>query len=152
MVFNHVESRFESSLQSRSPRILTKIHGCKPRSIIIIEVVTDFFAPFRLIQARGEKNVLIGLRPVAIRVRPGDAIVPSHSSRTGRSVQVSGRGRSVFSFTGIEDALDAIGKAVEKAGYKLGEDIFFALDAASSEFYDAESNAYVFKNGRRNHR
>jgi enolase len=46
---------------------------------------------------------------------------------------------------GIEDALDTIGKAVEKAGYKLGEDIFFALDAASSEFYDAKSNAYVFK-------
>jgi enolase len=29
--------------------------------------------------------------------------------------------------------------------YKLGEDIFFALDAASSEFYDAKSNTYVFK-------
>ena len=35
--------------------------------------------------------------------------------------------------------------AVGKAGYKLGEQIFIALDAASSEFYDKEQNAYIFK-------
>jgi len=34
---------------------------------------------------------------------------------------------------------------VEHAGYKLGEDIFFALDPAASEFYDPKQNAYVFK-------
>ena len=34
---------------------------------------------------------------------------------------------------------------MEKAGYKLGEQIFIALDAAASEFYDKEQNAYVFK-------
>src|SRR6266436_1267856 len=44
-----------------------------------------------------------------------------------------------------EDALDSIMMAVEKAGYKPGEQIFIALDPAASEFYDAESNAYVFK-------
>jgi len=44
-----------------------------------------------------------------------------------------------------EDALDSIMTAVEKAGYKPGEQIFIALDPAASEFYDAESNAYVFK-------
>ncbi len=36
---------------------------------------------------------------------------------------------------GTEDALDTIGKAVEKAGYKLGDDIMIALDCASAEFY-----------------
>ncbi|WP_149274853.1 phosphopyruvate hydratase [Pareuzebyella sediminis] len=36
---------------------------------------------------------------------------------------------------GTEDALDTIGKAVDKAGYKLGEDIMIALDCASAEFY-----------------
>ncbi len=35
--------------------------------------------------------------------------------------------------------------AVEKAGYKLGEQIFIALDVASSEFFDKEQNVYVFK-------
>src|SRR5947209_3926701 len=44
-----------------------------------------------------------------------------------------------------EDALDLIMAAVEKAGYKPGEQIFIALDPAASEFYDAENNAYVFK-------
>ena len=63
----------------------------------------------------------------------------------GLSTAAGDEGGFAPNLNGIEDALDAIGKAVEKAGYKLGEDIFFALDAASSEFYDAESNAYVFK-------
>ncbi len=34
-----------------------------------------------------------------------------------------------------EEAVQAIAEAVEKAGYKLGEDIFLGLDVASSEFY-----------------
>jgi enolase len=44
-----------------------------------------------------------------------------------------------------EAALEAIAQAVKKAGYKLGKDIFFALDVASSEFYDAKKKKYVFK-------
>jgi len=44
-----------------------------------------------------------------------------------------------------EDALESISTAVGKAGYKLGEQIFIALDPAASEFYDSESNLYVFK-------
>jgi len=44
-----------------------------------------------------------------------------------------------------EDALESISRAVEKAGYKLGEQIFIALDPAASEFYDSKSNLYIFK-------
>src|SRR5690606_28467643 len=36
---------------------------------------------------------------------------------------------------GTEDALDTIAKAVEKAGYKLGDDVMIALDSASAELY-----------------
>lgn len=36
---------------------------------------------------------------------------------------------------GTEDALDTIAKAVDKAGYKLGDEIMIALDCASAEFY-----------------
>ncbi len=43
------------------------------------------------------------------------------------------------------DALEVIAQAVERAGYKLGEEIFIALDVASSEFYDKEKGKYVFK-------
>jgi len=44
-----------------------------------------------------------------------------------------------------EDALESISTAVKKAGYKLGEQIFIALDPAASEFYDSRNNLYVFK-------
>ena len=43
------------------------------------------------------------------------------------------------------DALEVIAQAVEKAGYKLGEELFIALDVASSEFFDKEKGKYVFK-------
>jgi enolase len=48
-------------------------------------------------------------------------------------------------FKSNEHALEVLALAVKNAGYKLGEDIFFALDAASSEFYDKKTNTYVFK-------
>ena len=44
-----------------------------------------------------------------------------------------------------EDALESISTAVNKAGYKLGEQIFIALDPAASEFYDSRNNLYVFQ-------
>jgi enolase 1/2/3 len=44
-----------------------------------------------------------------------------------------------------EDALESISAAVEKTGYRVGEQIFIALDPAASEFYDCEKKAYVFK-------
>jgi len=44
-----------------------------------------------------------------------------------------------------KDALESIMTAIEKAGYKPGEQVFIALDPAASEFYDAESNVYVFE-------
>ena len=42
-----------------------------------------------------------------------------------------------------EDALKALVQAVEKAGYKPGEDFMIAIDAASSEWWDEDSKSYV---------
>jgi len=44
-----------------------------------------------------------------------------------------------------EAALEVMAQATEKAGYALGKQVFFALDVASSEFYDAKTKEYVFK-------
>ncbi|RMG60767.1 MAG: phosphopyruvate hydratase, partial [Calditrichaeota bacterium] len=44
-----------------------------------------------------------------------------------------------------EEALQVITEAVEQAGYRPGEDVFFALDPASSEFYDAQGKRYLLK-------
>ena len=46
-------------------------------------------------------------------------------------------------FTTNEEPLKYIVEACEKAGYKPGEDIMFAMDPASTEFYDAERGIYV---------
>ncbi|MEZ4937675.1 MAG: phosphopyruvate hydratase [Crocinitomicaceae bacterium] len=44
-----------------------------------------------------------------------------------------------------DEAIEYVLKAIENAGYKPGEDIYIALDAASSEFYNADSGKYVFE-------
>ena len=49
-----------------------------------------------------------------------------------------------------EDALKVIVEAIEKAGYLPGKDFFIAIDAASSEWYDAESGLYLLpKSGKK---
>jgi enolase len=63
----------------------------------------------------------------------------------GLSTAVGDEGGFAPSLSSADDALESISTAVERAGYRLGEQIFIALDAASSEFYDREQNAYVFK-------
>jgi enolase len=60
------------------------------------------------------------------------------------SVAVGDEGGFAPQLNSAEDALETIAAAVEKAGYSLGEQIFIALDPASSEFFDAERNLYVF--------
>ncbi|HQZ41745.1 MAG TPA: phosphopyruvate hydratase [Flavobacteriales bacterium] len=44
-----------------------------------------------------------------------------------------------------EDALKLVMQAIEKAGYKPGEDIVLALDCASTEFYDAKKERYTLE-------
>jgi enolase len=54
----------------------------------------------------------------------------------GLSTAVGDEGGFAPKFEGTEDALDTLSKAVEAAGYKVGSDITFALDCASSEFFE----------------
>jgi enolase len=53
----------------------------------------------------------------------------------GLSTAVGDEGGFAPTLDGTEDALDTIAKAVEKAGYKLGDDVMIALDCAAAEFY-----------------
>ena len=57
----------------------------------------------------------------------------------GHNTNVGDEGGFAPNLKSPDEALTYISKAVEKAGYRLGEDIFFALDPASTEF---------FKNGK----
>jgi len=63
----------------------------------------------------------------------------------GLSTAVGDEGGFAPKLDSAEDALGVIAKAIEMAGYEMGKDICIALDVASSEFYDASKNAYVFK-------
>lgn len=51
------------------------------------------------------------------------------------STAVGDEGGFAPKFNGTEDALDTLTQAIANAGYKAGDDIMFALDCASSEFY-----------------
>jgi enolase len=63
----------------------------------------------------------------------------------GLSTAVGDEGGFAPNLNSAEDALESISTAIEKAGYKLGEQISIALDPAASEFYDSKTNVYVFK-------
>src|SRR6058998_807225 len=61
------------------------------------------------------------------------------------STAIGDEGGFAPNLSSAEDALETIAAAVTQAGYSLGKEIFIALDPASSEFFDRERNAYVFK-------
>src|SRR6188508_2542128 len=63
----------------------------------------------------------------------------------GLSTAVGDEGGFAPALKSADDALAVIAQATEKAGYKLGEQIFIALDVASSEFFAKDKNKYVFK-------
>jgi enolase len=63
----------------------------------------------------------------------------------GYSTNVGDEGGFAPNLKSNEEAIEAVLKAIEKAGYKPGEDIFIAMDAAASEFYLEKENVYHFK-------
>ena len=64
----------------------------------------------------------------------------------GYSTNVGDEGGFAPNLKSNEEAIEVILQAIEKAGYKPGEDVYIALDAASSEYYKADENVYhLFK-------
>ena len=66
-------------------------------------------------------------------------------SEGGFSTNVGDEGGFAPNLPSNEAAIEVVLKAVERAGYKIGEDIKIALDAASSEFYNKETGLYTFE-------
>lgn len=65
--------------------------------------------------------------------------------KSGYSTNVGDEGGFAPNLKSNEEAVKFILKAIEKAGYKPGEDIYIALDPAASEFYLPEENVYHLK-------
>ncbi len=63
----------------------------------------------------------------------------------GYSTNVGDEGGFAPNLESNDKAIEYVLRAIESAGYKPGDDIYIAMDAASSEFYYAEKGRYVFK-------
>jgi enolase len=63
----------------------------------------------------------------------------------GYSTNVGDEGGFAPNLKSNEEAIEIVLKAIEKAGYHPGEDIVIAIDAAASEFFDEETQTYVFR-------
>ncbi len=62
----------------------------------------------------------------------------------GLSTNVGDEGGFAPNIASNVEAIEVVLQAIEKAGYRPGEDIFVAMDAAASEFYDEEKKVYRF--------
>ncbi|GIV42745.1 MAG: enolase [Vicingaceae bacterium] len=63
----------------------------------------------------------------------------------GYATNVGDEGGFAPNIRSNEEAIELVLMAIEKSGYKPGEQVFIALDAASSELWDEEKKCYVFK-------
>lgn len=62
----------------------------------------------------------------------------------GYSTNVGDEGGFAPNIKSNEEAIEIVLKSIEKAGFKPGEDIFIAMDAASSEMWNEKEQAYIF--------
>jgi len=60
------------------------------------------------------------------------------------STNVGDEGGFAPNISSNKEAIEVVLQAIEKAGYKPGEEIFIAMDAASTEFYDSDKGVYKF--------
>ena len=63
----------------------------------------------------------------------------------GMSTNVGDEGGFAPNLASNDDAIQVVCQAIEKAGYRPGEDIFIGLDAAASEYYNTETSLYEMR-------
>ena len=63
----------------------------------------------------------------------------------GMSTNVGDEGGFAPNLSSNEEAIQVVIEAVEKAGFTPGKDMYIALDAAASEFYNEEKGKYIFE-------
>ncbi|ART93946.1 enolase [Zymomonas mobilis] len=90
----------------------------------------------------------VGASSITEAVRIGTEVfhtLKKELSAKGMNTNVGDEGGFAPSLDSASAALDFIVDSIKKAGYKPREDVFIALDPASSEFYDKEKNIYDLK-------
>jgi len=94
-----------------------------------------------MIMPAGAANFAESLRMGAETFHSLKAVLKSK----GYNTAVGDEGGFAPDLNSNEEALQVIVEAIEKAGYKPGKDIYLALDPASSEFFNTQTNKYVLK-------
>ena len=90
----------------------------------------------------------VGAENFAQAIRMGSEVFHNLKAvlkKSGYSTNVGDEGGFAPNLKSNEEAISVILEAIEKAGYKPGEDIYLALDPAASEFYIPEENVYHLK-------
>jgi enolase len=90
----------------------------------------------------------VGADTFAEALRKGTEVFHTLKSvlrKAGHVTNVGDEGGFAPNLNSNEEAIEYVIKAIELAGFKPGEDIFIALDAAASEFYDKEKKLYQFE-------
>lgn len=90
----------------------------------------------------------VGARNFAEALRMGAEVFHNLKAvlkKAGYSTNVGDEGGFAPNLKSNEEAVKVVIEAIEKAGYKPGEDIFIALDPASSEYYLPKENVYHLK-------
>ena len=64
--------------------------------------------------------------------------------KKGYSTNVGDEGGFAPNIGSNEEAVETVLQAIETAGFKPGEDVYIAMDAAASEFYDKKTGLYTF--------
>ena len=80
-------------------------------------------------------------------LRMGDEVFHALKSvlhKKGYNTAVGDEGGFAPNLKSNDEAVEVILQAVEKTGYKAGEQVYIALDPAASEFYDTTKKKYVF--------
>jgi len=65
-------------------------------------------------------------------------------AKMGHSTNVGDEGGFAPNLASNDEAIETVLRAIETAGYRPGEDVMIAMDAAASEFYDGEAAVYHF--------
>ena len=126
-LFDHVRSLYEIDLDGyKMPVPMMNIINGGKHADNAIDIQEFMIMPF-------------GAKTMADAIRIGAEVfhhLKSLLKKDGFATNVGDEGGFAPNFGSAVQALDYIMKAIEKAGYKPGEDVKLALDAASSEFYE----------------
>lgn len=126
-LFDHIRSLYEIELDGyKMPVPMMNIINGGKHADNAIDIQEFMIMPF-------------GAQTMADAIRIGAEVfhhLKSLLKKDGFATNVGDEGGFAPNFGSAVQALDYIMKAIEKAGYKPGEDVKLALDAASSEFYE----------------